>query len=218
MTPPPATAKATSRGASQSRAPRFAGIRSCTVLLVRGLRRLPAVPPGTASFKTRCCSECCTPPPHSGASSSCHPRGRGRMATSGSPRRSAHHSSPARSCGGSSCPRIAWASAASTCTRCGTPRPAPARRRHAHQGRPGTPRPLVPCHHRVHLQPRRSRPAARGRGPARPGAAVMTVAVLRPRCCIRCSTNARGGPPDSGDPPLTSGSAVGLTGFEPATP
>ncbi len=50
---------------------------------------------------------------------------------------------------------------------------------HAHQGRPGAPGPLVVRHHGGHLQPRRSRPAARGRRPARPSAPLVTVAVPR---------------------------------------
>ncbi len=54
--------------------------------------------------------------------------------------------------------------------------------------------------------------------PARPCAPLVPAAVRAPRCCTRCCSRARGGPPSSGDPPLTCGFAVGLTGFEPATP
>ncbi|MGR7027696.1 site-specific integrase [Geodermatophilus sp. URMC 62] len=55
----------------------------------------------------------------------------------------------------------------------------PAGGRHAHQGRPGAPGPLVVRHHGRHLQPRRSRPAAGSGRPARPGAPLVTAAVPR---------------------------------------
>jgi hypothetical protein len=132
-----------------------------------------------------------------------------------SPRKSGHRSSLVTCCGDSSCSHSAPASRASICTLGGK---LPPRGRHAHEGRPGAPGPLVVCHHRGHLQPRRSGPAAGGRGPARRCAPVVTVAVLRPRCCTGCCTHARGGSASSADPPLTCGFTVGLTGFEPAPP
>jgi hypothetical protein len=90
------------------------------------------------------------------------------------------------------CPR---AHAAALCSRL------PPGRRDAHEGRAGHPGPRVLRDNRGHLEPRRSRTAARGGRPARRGAPVATAAVLRPRCC----SDARGGPALTADPPLTCG-------------
>lgn len=113
--------------------------------------------------------------------SGARPPARGRTLAWSSPPRSGHRSSPATSCGASSCSPSALARPASTCTRSRTPRQASAGRRDTHQGRPRAPRSLVLRHNRRHLQSRRSRPAAGGGGPARPGAPMVSTAVAGAR-------------------------------------
>ncbi len=137
------------------------------------------------------------------------PQARGGTTAPSSPPRSGHRWSPAaaatvRDPGRESRPRGRPPAHAAALGR-----QPPAGGRYAHEGRPRAPRTLALRHHRGHLQPRRSGSSARGGRPARRGAPVVTVAVLRPRCCIHCCSHARGGPAFSADPPLTCGFAVG---------